>query len=341
MQPPPQPVDEKERLRRLYGLRILDTPPEERFDRYTRVAKNAFNVPIALVSLIDADRQWFKSKQGLEVSETPREVSFCSHAILNPGLFVVEDTTLDSRFRGNPLVEGPPNIRFYAACPIPAGEGSALGTLCIIDTKARVFTESDRRLLTDLGEIVAEELLTREMATQDELTGALNRQGFMTLAGHAVESAKRQASPLTVAIFDVDDFKTINDSFGHSEGDQALKAVASTLQSSFRTTDVVGRLGGDEFCVLLVGATEEDAKIAVESVRMRLEHSSLESGAPYDVTCSVGFAEYDPAHDAGIADLLKQGDVRMYSEKRSRRRQGPIELDNERRKQDSRSGLSI
>ena len=133
MQSPDFPPDEAFRLRTLTSLSILDTPAEERFDRLTRLAQRLFNVPIALVSLIDSNRQWFKSCQGLDVRETPRDVSFCAHAILGNDLLVVPDAAADARFADNPLVTGEPFIRFYAGCPLKAPNGSLLGTLCVID----------------------------------------------------------------------------------------------------------------------------------------------------------------------------------------------------------------
>lgn len=115
---PAFPLDEANRLATLRGLNILDTPPEERFDRLTRLAQQLINVPIAVVSLVDSNRQWFKSCQGLDASETPRNISFCGHAILDNELFVIPDALLDTRFSDNPLVTGAPNIRFYAGQPL-------------------------------------------------------------------------------------------------------------------------------------------------------------------------------------------------------------------------------
>ena len=155
------PADEPARLDALRRLEILDTPPEERFDRITRVAARLFNVPIAAISLIDQDRQWFKSRHGLEAAETPRAVSFCGHTILQEDVLHVADATQDPRFAGNPLVTGEPHIRFYAGMPLRSPDGKALGTLCLIDTKAREFSNSDRRVLDDLAAWAAQALATR------------------------------------------------------------------------------------------------------------------------------------------------------------------------------------
>lgn len=154
---PPFPPNEAARLAALRALKILDTPPEKRFDRITAFARDLFQVPIALVSLVDQDRQWFKSRAGLDAPETPRSVSFCGHAILSADLFVVEDATVDERFRDNPLVTGPPFVRFYAGVPLNAG-GFRLGTLCLIDHQPRRFTDRDRGVLTGLAGWVEREL---------------------------------------------------------------------------------------------------------------------------------------------------------------------------------------
>ena len=123
MKTPELPADERTRLEILRSLKILDTLPEERFDRLTRLARKLFDVPIALVSLVDVNRQWFKSSAGLDATETPREISFCGHAILGDDILVVSDTQLDERFHDNPLVTGGPAIRFYAGCPLTGANG--------------------------------------------------------------------------------------------------------------------------------------------------------------------------------------------------------------------------
>jgi GAF domain-containing protein len=158
MQSPPNPPNEQQRLAALHALRILDTPPEERFDRITRTAQRLFDVPIALVSLVDANRQWFKSCYGLTVTETPRDVSFCGHAILGTELLVIENATQDLRFADNPLVTGGPEIRFYAGCPLRGPDGVMLGTLCVISPDVRRFTDADRHALRDLGAWAENEL---------------------------------------------------------------------------------------------------------------------------------------------------------------------------------------
>lgn len=164
MRAPELPANESARQATLDQLRILDTPPEARFDRLTRMAARLLNVPIALISLIDRDRQWFKSCVGLDVSETPRSISFCGHAILDRQPLVIEDTWEDERFCDNPLVTGTPNIRFYAGTPLHSADGQALGTLCVIDRKPHTLSEEDRQSLRDLADCAEEQISARELA---------------------------------------------------------------------------------------------------------------------------------------------------------------------------------
>jgi phosphoribosyl 1,2-cyclic phosphodiesterase/DNA-binding response OmpR family regulator len=155
---PPLPADEARRVAALRALNILDTAREERFDRLTRLAAAAFAAPIALVSLVDRDRQWFKSAQGTQDSETPRDVSFCGHAILGDEVMVVSDALADPRFADNPAVTGPMRVRFYAGCPLKLDNGAMVGTLCIADTQPRQPGPALLDLLKDLASLVTREL---------------------------------------------------------------------------------------------------------------------------------------------------------------------------------------
>jgi DNA-binding response OmpR family regulator len=152
------PDNEAGRLADLRRLAILDTPPEERFDRITRIAAASMGVPIALISLVDQDRQWFKSCIGLDVRETPRDVAFCAHAVEQGADVVVPDTLLDERFADNPLVTDGPRIRFYAGAPLLTGNGSCLGTLCVVDTRPRELSAAELATLHDLRDMAVDQL---------------------------------------------------------------------------------------------------------------------------------------------------------------------------------------
>ncbi|MEQ9608648.1 MAG: diguanylate cyclase [Kiloniellaceae bacterium] len=164
----PIPADEQERLERLRRYEILDTLPSEAFDRITRLASRLLKVPIAVVSLVDEDRQWFKSKVGIEAAETPREISFCAHAICSDDVLVVADARHDPRFAENPLVTGDPRIRFYAGAPLRSPDGHNMGALCVVDQTPRAFSDEDRVLLHDLARIVIDEMELHALAQREQ-----------------------------------------------------------------------------------------------------------------------------------------------------------------------------
>lgn len=157
----PLPPDEERRLQSLRDLEILDTEPEGRFDRYTALASTALDVPIALVSLIDSGRQWFKSRHGIDATETPRDMSFCAHAILGDEVLQVSDALDDPRFADNPMVANDPRLRFYAGVPLTLSDGTRAGTLCVIDYRPRLLAEEQLAELRRLGQLVTAELEAR------------------------------------------------------------------------------------------------------------------------------------------------------------------------------------
>ena len=318
MKLPDIPQDEQTRLEALRSLDVLDTLPEERFDRLTRMAKRMFGVPIALVSLVDANRQWFKSCIGLNVSETSRDISFCGHAILGGGVFTIPNALEDERFADNPLVLGEPYIRFYAGCPL-ALNGRKLGTLCIIDQKPRSFDKEDVEALKDLASMVERELVAVQMATLDELTNISNRRGFMALAQHSLNLCARQGLPAALVFLDLDKFKPINDKYGHAEGDRVLIAFASHMKGSFRDSDVYARLGGDEFVVLLANTSKQKAEEILQNFKGSLKKSSQEANRGYEITFSYGIVESNPEKHTAIEELMVKGDTLMYEAKRTKR----------------------
>ncbi len=315
MRRPEYPANEKERLGSLRSLNVLDTLPEERFDRLTRMASRVFEVPISLVSLVDENRQWFKSRVGLDACETSRDISFCGHAILGNEIFVIEDAQKDERFRDNPLVTGPPHIRFYAGAPLRYLNGSKLGTLCIIDQKPRSLSEDDLNTLRDLAEMAEGELGAIHMATIDELTKISNRRGFVTLAQSSISLCARQGVPVSLAYIDLDQFKPINDEYGHAEGDRALVAFAGLMRKCFRQSDIIGRLGGDEFAVLLTNTQVEEAKEIVNRFRDLLVVFNRQINRGYDLEFSEGIVSFKPEGDSSVDQLLDEADVLMYEHK--------------------------
>ena len=318
MKAPEIPICENARLGSLNSLHILDTPPEERFDRLTRIASSLFQVPIALVSLVDRDRQWFKSAVGLEAKETSRDISFCGHTILDRDILIVNDALNDERFADNPLVCDEPKIRFYAGCPLTTTSGHTIGTLCLIDRHPRAFSDLEQIILRDLAAMVEREIELTQMATRDELTGVLNRRGFRTLASQALNLCERKGLPASLIYFDVDKFKQINDTHGHAAGDNVLSLVAETMIKASREYDLISRIGGDEFVILLMDTKKTAAQLILERFDMLLKQRVETSRVPYQVTLSCGIVEFDPVEHKSIEALLTAADAQMYSQKHAK-----------------------
>ncbi|MBA3696837.1 MAG: sensor domain-containing diguanylate cyclase [Methylotenera sp.] len=316
MQAPAIPEDEEKRLESLWALNILDTIPEERYDRLTRLAKRLFGVPIALVSIIDADRQWFKSSIGLDAKDEPRETSFCGHTILGDDVFEVQDASLDERFHDNPVVINSPHIRFYAGQPLKAPNGSKIGTLCIADQHPRHLADEDKILLRDLARMVESEIAAVQLATMDDLTMLSNRRGFESLAQHALHICKRLEKPATLLLFDLNGFKRVNDELGHAGGDLVLQNFASMLSHAFRNSDVIARLGGDEFVVLLTNTKLDLAKKVLARLESMVDDHNLLDNSAYNISYRIGIIEYDSVKHIAITDLIDEADKLMYTQKK-------------------------
>ena len=334
----PKPIDEQTRLNALEAYEILDTMPEQVFDDLTYLASQICNTPIALISLVDAERQWFKSRVGLNIDETHRDLAFCAHAILEPEeLLIVKDAEEDSRFVDNDLVvDG--TVRFYAGAPLRRREGSALGTLCVIDDQPRELDDEQRAALAALSRQVVGQLELRkalrdlkhhqtkleryqqdleaanvELAAQrntDALTGIPNRGAFDRRLDEEVLRAQRYGSSLSLVMLDVDRFKDYNDSFGHAAGDKVLKAVAGMLREISRTSDFVARFGGEEFTAILPGTSLRGASIMSERFRHGIAAATWEGRR---VTVSVGVAEL--ADSDTRQSLLTRADEALYEAK--------------------------
>ena len=316
-----RPANEQARLNILHSLNIADSAPQERFDRITRLARRLFDVPIALVSLLDAEQHQVKSAAGLEPDENAAQgMSFSAHTLLQDDALIVPDTTLDERFRDNAMVTDVPFIRFYAGCPLILNDGSKLGTLCLFDRRPRVFDEQDLTMLRDLGRTTAQEIAALRRGTVDELTGLSNRRGFEVLAQHALNLSRRLERPACMFCFDLDDFKRINIHYGRAEGDRALMAFARLLLEQFRDSDVVGRLGEDDFAVLLTNTVTADTTNTLARFKHAVTQHNLESNLPYSLDYSLGAVEYDAEMHHSIGELLQEADTLLYRNKRLMRK---------------------
>jgi diguanylate cyclase (GGDEF)-like protein len=348
MMRPPIPERETERLADLHELDILDSLPEQAYDDLTRIAAGICGTPIGAVTLIDSDRQWFKSKLGIDASETSRDTAFCAHALITPDeLFIVSDAQSDARFSGNPSVTGDPHVRFYAGAPLVTQKGTALGALCVVDTTPRTLEPFQYEALRGLSrQVVAlmelrratkqlrhqlrerewyEAQLKRENASlaeqsrTDALTGLPNRRSLDASLERAITSARDSASPLCVALIDVDHFKTINDLHGHAEGDRVLVGIAQALHAQRGLGGFVARYGGEEFAMLLPSTPLDAAELQADYVRLAVENLSV--GLP--VTVSIGVAQW--RDDETAADVGARADAALYRAKHHGRNR--VEID--------------
>lgn len=345
------PKNEKARLEALRRYAILDSGAEQAYDDLTRLAAYIAGTPIALISLVDEDRQWFKSKVGLDVEQTHRDMAFCAHAILKPDeTLLVPDATRDARFADNPAVTGDLGVRFYAGTPLLTPDNLPLGTLCVVDQKPRQMEPERvaaleilsrqvvahfelRRIGAELKQEVAnrdvylEQLqayqrdleqnnLDLQRATlTDALTRIGNRAAFDQRLQDEIYRASRYGTDLSLVLIDVDNFKGYNDSFGHPAGDEVLKEVARLLRTRVRPSDFVARYGGEEFVVVLPTTGGDSACAVAEALRSTIEGSVFPNRA---VTISAGIATLGGAY-ADAAALLQAADTALYAAKRGGR----------------------
>jgi diguanylate cyclase (GGDEF)-like protein len=346
----PAHLDEKLRLDDLRSFHILDTPAEQAYDDVVRLASFICETPMAMISLVDEDRQWFKARVGLSSIETPRGQAFCAHAIVDPErVMEISDAREDPRFADNPLVTGDPSIRFYAGAPLVTPSGAALGTVCVLDNVPRKLTVAQSEALQALSRQVVQllalrranaelELLTKaqtlrqqqleihqrrieelnhdlqEQTLTDPLTALKNRRAFDTLLSTEFSRSLRSKSPLCLLMVDADHFKAYNDAFGHVAGDQALMYIALAIKSQARAYDHVARYGGEEFCVILPDTRLQEALVVAERIRESVKQII---GLRRPMTVSIGVAFSDGVDNP--KRLVDLADRAMYLAKQGGR----------------------
>lgn len=307
MQAPASHPEEPKRLKALHALELLDTPIEERFERLTRTARQLLKMPIAAVTLVDAERQWFKSIQGLEATETPRDVSFCAHALLGPDTFVVPDARRDDRFADNPLVAADPWLRFYAGHPVCSADGAPLGTLCVADRKPRRFGPRERAMLKSLASAAAAELnqripgeaqrkLAADLKQQrrsavDSLTRVWGREAILELLEREFRVARRKGTGIGTLIVDVDSRESLDQAMGFDGSDALIRKTARRLVRTLRPQDSVGRFGRGEFLSVLTTSDRAELAAIAQRIRARIARTPMASTrGRFPVTVSLGAA---------------------------------------------------
>ena len=366
---------EAERLAVLARYNILDTLPEPAYDDVVEIASCIAGTPIALITLLDQDRQWFKAKLGLAVESTPRQDSFCKHLLQLPlgEMLIVPDAQADLRFAHSPLVISDPDIRFYMGAPLVTQDNHVLGALCVIDHVVRHPTEQQIQALRALSRQVMQlldlrylnheirELLSeravqmrelsnyqvlleqhnRQLLTEsrtDRLTKIGNRAALDQFLLVSHQDCVKLCQPLSILLIDVDHFKPYNDQFGHPAGDEVLQQVAALLYDCCRTTDFAARYGGEEFMLILPETTARTAMQVAERVRHRIEAEQFPNR---QITVSIGVARIIPRKNQApisVPELVRYADQALYQAKGAGRNQ--VRLFDDRQQVRERQGGS-
>ncbi len=317
--------NEGERLAALIALRLSETRQGEEFEIFPSLASNIFSAPASAVSFVERDRQWFMASVGFPVQETPREMSFCAHAILHPTqTLCVPDMTKDPRFQDNPLVTGATGVRFYAGAPIIGPTGHAIGTLCVLDTVPRDVGEAKLQQLRLLAQGVgcavrlhASVQQLQEQSLTDPLTGLGNRAGLEKSLRDIFDRKTAVPAPsLGLVVLGLDGFKSVNELFGHDAGDAVLREVGRRLRRLARVRDHISRVGGDEFAIL-VGDLADAADLGTLAGRV---HAALAEPFVIEqqamaIHASVGIASCDAVGEP--EDLVRCADTALHEAKRA------------------------
>ncbi|MES1926031.1 sensor domain-containing phosphodiesterase [Salinisphaera sp. T31B1] len=328
-------LNEAERLQELRSLDLLDTPSEERFDRYTRLIASVLEAPMALVTLVDRHRQWFKSAHGIDRCETSREDSFCTHALAD-GFLEVADTRRDARFRNTRLVTGPPHIRSYVGAVLRGRTGQPLGTLCVLDVLPRRYSAVQRSHLRAFAHLVEEEInrhvqfeswsrALQRRALRDETTGLPGVALFEELLTSLVTQAISQTRPIGLVHFHLANFEVLHALVGQSGSVRVLRIVARRLRQNVRADDRIGMLGPDRLGLAMTGTGHPSesiervtrlcrilsAPIRIDGVRLPIDIRAGISRAPDDSTDPRSLIGHARTAAAAAAEVSSA--VRAYS----------------------------
>lgn len=305
-----------------------------------RTAALVFGAPIVVAALNERYRDWFRSAHGVDDKDYDRLQDFCALANLSEDAFVVQDARAEDYFARDPAVLGSPNVAFFAGAPLRDPDGKRFGTLCVIDNTPRAMTESQlsvlrsfagqlsgeiclrsagRYALRDLIEVEEDKCALYDLAMTDPLTRALNRRAFFNFTEREVRRAHRHKLPLSTLMIDIDHFKKVNDVHGHAAGDEVLKTMVAEVTGAIRDEDLVGRLGGEEFAIVLPETPAQSAKILADRLRNVVKSQKFYGdGGAFSISISVGITEL-VSNDLEIDGALERADKALYEAKRNGR----------------------
>ena len=331
-------IADPKRIEAVRHTALLDTPPEESFDRLTRLAAKLIEVPATFIALVDSNRDFYKSEFGFcEPLASARQLegrTFCHYAIATGENLVLNDVTKELTFRDVPTVKTL-GVRAYVGIPLKTENGHFIGSFCAIDFKPRHWTDRDIDIISDLAHSTMREIELRtlieesistnlqlvhqiekvselnhrleKLTTTDPLTGASNRRAFESRLAQEFSLIERRPTLLSLIIIDVDRFKSINDIYGHAAGDSVLQSIVALLTKSARTIDMVARIGGEEFAIILPNTDEVGALMIAERMRAAVEN---ELAPNISVTISLGVATLLKIEQA--SSLFVRADKAMY-----------------------------
>ena len=331
----PRPPDESARLVALRNYELLDTQAEADFDLLTELAAELCGVPYSFVSLVEEDHVWYKSCFGRHAIQTPRDDDFCAWAILEQHDLVIADLRTDPRTAELPMTMNAPHYRMYCGVNLITHDGYRIGALCVMDTQPRQLSERQLNLLRRLArqvialmelrrldrELKATLVTVSRLANEDELTGLKSRRVWLEEAQQQFNLSKRVKTPFSVLILDVDHFKSVNDTYGHPTGDAVLRGLGKLLLLCLRKTDSPGRLGGEEFAVLIPGTDAKGAFQIAETLRNAVAQERIEDSVlTLQVTVSIGVASVQvPSLELDFDTLMRVADQALYRAKQNGR----------------------
>lgn len=307
--------DEPGRILALTRHDAMTYGSEASFKQITGLLQIILGMEMVTISLITKDKQILKARQGLDTKVTSRETAFCNIAIRSYEPLVIEDTHQDARVRDNPFVTGPPYLRCYIGAPLTTTDGYNLGTICAFETSPRRFTPFECEIVGKCAEIVMTQLELRCQANRDFLTEVYNRRSFVSTLNRELARLRRHKGNGVVAFLDIDHFKKVNDTFGHPTGDRVLREFAGILAGQCRDNDLVARLGGEEFAVLLTETDLDSARVWADRVRRKVAKTRFDGETAIRLTVSVGLTEIAEAQMTSDA-VATIADQALYEAKR-------------------------
>lgn len=313
---------EEHRLAAVLRYDILDSGPEAEFDRVVRLTAQICEAPMAVLSFHDRERAWFKANQGFPYEELPRQAALCRHVVRYDHFCLAADTLAQDPFMRERLVLQAPHLRFFAGAPLRSPDGYVLGALSVYDTQPRPeFGPAEVQAIEDLAEVALDLLHLRianrhlaEMATIDELTGVANRRRFLELAEAELVRSVRYDTPVSLVLIDLDGFKQINERIGNAGGDAALRHAATVFGLVARRPDIVGRVGGAEFAVIMPQTNALDAARGAERLRERLIRSPF-NWCGIDVPLAASFGVAEGTNVSSVEHWIDRAERALYAAK--------------------------